>query len=1523
MKKTFNGAALAFALAYSSTVGAQNIALNLGDYAPLTLAMQKCSKDYGERSLPPETDASYFEFTSQIDCHKVEGGDVEYVHDSGPNARTVLYGAIDMKWSYQEYYKPDWPGTGPYPRQGMVWKRYYYRKDTGPMALGRPSCKDGLGNPINALNGNKFEAALDLEPAGSSGLLAFSRYYNSGWDAKRLTLGRGWSHSFSSRVIDLGNGLYELVQDDGKIDYLSLKPDGTVLTTAPEGGVVTSALGADGRRFTYVSPAGHTDRFDGNGRLIEREISGSTLTLQYSGGRLSRVVDDQGRAITLEYNNGFLRAVTQADGNRVEYAYVDASAAPDDKLLSSVSGGGGFGYYYIYTDRLLTKTLDANAQEKSRFSYDINGLAVTTQSVGGPELKVERPRGPNDFMQVFEDNVRVASVYVAPVNGQDRPTSYSSAMCKNTLNLKALAYHPDGTIKETTGFDRSNTLFERDANGRVTKATQRDINYATPMPLKTVETDWHPGFDQLSARRTYDAQGTLVLDERWDVNTRGQVTLESARDPIRNEIRSSTTTYCEQPQVDAGTCPKVGLVLSVDGPRTDVNDVTRFEYYASDAATCATSPATCEYRKGDLHRVIDAAGNTNEIVRYDGAGRAARTRDANGLITDLEYYPQGWPAAVKVRGPDDSRETDDLITRLEYETTGAVKKVRLPDGSSADYKYGAQHLLTDIIDQDGNRIRYTLNKYGDREKQEILRADGTVLAKSSSVYDRLGQLQSVTDAYGRITRYGTNYGRLYTYMDALWNVNATAWRRDRNYIYDALGQLKEERARSGQYNLPAYTLYDYDALGQLTKVTDPKGLDTVYTRNALGDLLQLTSPDTGVSTNTYDSAGNLKTATDAKGVVRRYGTDALGRMVSTQYGDNRALDVTLSYDIAPAVCGADERASRGRLSEMVDASGSTRYCYDRFGRVTRKQQTINGTAFTLRYGYTAAGQLGSMTYPDGTVVDYGYSAVGKLTTVGVTVPGRAREIVLQNATYYPFGPLAGWTYGNGRSLVRTYNQNYQPGIVQDTAPGGLSIGYEFDEVGNLKAIRKGDQADPPIRKYEYDQLYRLLTTKDGSTNGVLQSYTYDVTGNRDSITTGGRKTDYTYEDASHRLAKVGTVARGYDAIGNTTSIGGLQKEFDYDETGRMVGVKSLSTPLMQYAYDGKGQQVRRYLGASTSSFAIYGESGQWIGEYDAAGKPKQQVIWLGNLPVALLQTEAANTALHYIEADALGTPRVVIDPNRNVAVWKWDVAGEAFGNSLPNQDPDLDGAALVLDMRFPGQRYDATSGLVYNNFRDYDPGTGRYVQSDPIGLKGGPNTYLYAGGSPGNFTDMLGLTAGAECARCAGSPGQPAQDEWSMARPNLDWQTKITVTAEGDAIVIRGNITVSGYGADHAVEDINSYWSGASGNYEGTEYRSEISATKVAQDGDLLIKRYSQADWERRNSKLCSGETVATATMGGGQIKVSPFPTWREKSVMAHEFGHNLGLDHAPKGSGSLMSYDPNSRLLPRDLFNVASGYKK
>lgn len=133
-------------------------------------------------------------------------------------------------------------------------------------------------------------------------------------------------------------------------------------------------------------------------------------------------------------------------------------------------------------------------------------------------------------------------------------------------------------------------------------------------------------------------------------------------------------------------------------------------------------------------------------------------------------------------------------------------------------------------------------------------------------------------------------------------------------------------------------------------------------------------------------------------------------------------------------------------------------------------------------------------------------------------------------------------------------------------------------------------------------------------------------------------------------------------------------------------------------------------------------------------------------------------ALYNIQSDHLGTPRVVVDQNNKVV---WRNEGEPFSNGLPEQDVDADGKPFVLNLRFPGQYYDSETGRNQNFFRDYDPGTGRYTQSDPIGLRGGVNTFAYVEGQPTKFADPKGLVRwSGESYSVAAIPGVGGAGYW-------------------------------------------------------------------------------------------------------------------------------------------------------------------
>ncbi|OBU56075.1 hypothetical protein A9K70_17980 [Stenotrophomonas maltophilia] len=371
------------------------------------------------------------------------------------------------------------------------------------------------------------------------------------------------------------------------------------------------------------------------------------------------------------------------------------------------------------------------------------------------------------------------------------------------------------------------------------------------------------------------------------------------------------------------------------------------------------------------------------------------------------------------------------------------------------------------------------------------------------------------------------------------------------------------------------------------------------------------------------------------------------------------------------------------------------------------------------------------------MADYVRDTPGRISQIGLTRPGQARQIVVNNLTYAAFGPAIGWTYGNGRQLQRPLDLDYRPQAVHDPAAGGLSLGYGYDPVGSITELKNG-AGSAVLAKYAYDTLGRLTQTQDGATGTPIETYAYDATGNRTALTTSAGTASYTYPATSHRLTAVDGEARSHDVAGNTTGIG--SKTFTYNDANRMNAVKQGDAVLESYAYNHRGERVLRTPASGAAQITLYDEAGQWLGNYSATGQAQQQAIWLDNYPVALINVPGTGVPeLAYVQPDHLGTPRVVIDPVRNVAIWEWSNKSEVFGNQIPSADPDGDGVAFELALRFPGQQATDSSGLFYNYQREYDPAVGRYSQSDPIGLMGGIGTYLYASGKPLSKIDEKGL----------------------------------------------------------------------------------------------------------------------------------------------------------------------------------------
>lgn len=1218
---------------------------------------------------------------------------------------------------------------------------------------GTGSCEAGTKpGPCHPATGDKSRNEVDFDFSGEP----FTRHYHSTRQTGMVPpLAPGWTHTWSDRILDGGTYNLRMIRADGNIEYF-LPLGGNQFKSSETARKKLVKL-ADGTYRIY-DESGGVQSFNTVGRLVRTERSATGLAFiefTYEGDKLARAQDHTGRALRFFYLEDRLHTIELPDAQVVEYEFDDAG----NLTLAILADGTNKQYHYneaglsLANDpHALTGITAEDGLRYSSYGYAANGRVNLSQRHKGDGTFVERTT--IDYSNLQQPVVTLPSGEVVTYGIVDQgPYRRVVSQVGQSANMTA-SYLSGGT---NAGLGQVALL------GQVEKfvyaadyLSTRYEAFGTPEERRFVtvrDTQYRITSYEVQAK---SGTGYVTLAKQVSTyNARGQLTTTSRLDPTSTATRTVTLGYCEPADVSAGTCPLVGLLRTIDGPRTDVADVTTFTYYTSDAPGCVPGQVPCSYRKADLRSITNALGQATEILGYDDAGRRAAVLDPAGVVTEFEYDPRGRMTAWKVRGPDGAVETDDRIVRIAYRPTGLVEQVTDADGSFTRYEYDDAQRLTDILDHEGNRISYGLNGASERVQESVRDDQGTLMRTLARTFDSVSQVASQFDAFDRSWQFTYDaHGNLETETDALG--------RRTEHDHDPLNRLV--RTLADVAGIAASNHFAYDGLDRLTSVTDPKGLVTTYRYDGLGNLVERDSPDTGTTQFTHDAAGFLTSQTDARGITANLTYDALGRVTHVGHGA-AGSGVTYTYDMeASGDCAAaGEGFLIGRLALVSDASGTTQFCYDRFGNLARKIQTTGGRPFTQRYVYDPAGRLTRLHYPDGAVVDYVYDAQGRVIEVGAKPAAGSRQVLLTQVTYHPFGSVAGWSYGNLRGMSREVNQNYQPSAIAVTGSGGLNLGYQFDAVGNLEALRTAGPGNPPRRLFDYDALDRLTGTRDGLTLDLLAGYTYDATGNRTSASRrievpagpgGGsgtftlQSTLYGYGSGNHQLVQVGGEPRAYDDAGNLFAIGDAQQTggstavFTYDAQGRMNGVQMSSGQALAFVHNGNGELVRQ-TGAGIDRTFLYDANGRWLGEYGASGTPTQQILWFDDLPVGLWVGSGGQQKLYYIEPDALGSPRVVIDPTRGAqgtAVWTWDAAGEAFGATPPNENPDGDGLGFRFDLRFPGQRFDPVSGLSYNYLRDsYEPATGRYSQSDPIGLEGGLSTYAYAGSNPLNTVDPMGL----------------------------------------------------------------------------------------------------------------------------------------------------------------------------------------
>jgi YD repeat-containing protein len=1148
---------------------------------------------------------------------------------------TLPYTSLLSRWNRNAYCPAGW--------EAMSFS--YCRKPPKDCCLRK-------GNPIDPGSGEKIQTEIDIPQTGAT-RLSLSRTYRSqgfiqppGGDASTPIMGMYWRHSYQRELVYYSGSTPVAFIVDATGERVTFRKVNGSWRARPFSNerledILDVSNAVIGWRYTTASDA--IEEYDINGRIARiTDRVGTQLLFAYTDGTttppngvvatdhpsgvkaglLRRVTDSFGRTLSFDYRlDGTLVRVTDPAGSHYNYTYDDQSRL---KTAGRPDGTSRTYMYYVEDGKpvlsnssgLLTGIINESNTRYANFGYDSQRRAISTEHAGGTNRFTVSyswsgtvPATNGSVLSGFVTDplntakttrlVLVGGVYRD--GGEAQPCSTPS--CTGT-DSTTIGYDANGNVAFRVDFKGNRTNYAYDTARALETSRTEGLTSSggTTTATRTTTTTWHPTF-RLPATVTEQlgvggAGGVKVTNNTYDTNGNLLQRLVSAP--------AGTRTW-------SWTYDSFGRVLTATDPlgRVSVNT-----YYPNVASQNDLIPNS----RGMLATTTNAAGHTTSITAYNAHGQPLAMTDANGLVTTMTY---------DARQRLTSRTVGTETTIYEYAPTGLLTKVTLPDGSWLAYAYDAAQRLVQIQDGLGNKMVYTLDAMGNRIKEDALDPAGALARTRSRIFDALNRLQK------DIGGLGATQTTTYSY-DA--NDNQTGVTDPLNRVttnqYDALNRLIQVNDPLNGSAAP--TRYEYDAQDNLTKVTDPKNLATTYTYNGFNELVSQTSPDTGTTSFTYDAAGNMLTKTDARGVVATYSYDVLNRVTSISYpattsitGNGPAQTITYQYDSCPN--------GKGRLCSFTDRTGTTSYSYDVQGRVLSKTQTVGGLTQTVAYRYNAAGQMDEMTLPSGKKVALNYT---NNRVTGLTVDGQA---VVKLAEYEPFGPIGEWTWGNDTPAnpnkhTRFFdldgrNTKIESGVANGAIEPSVIV---YDAASRITALQHltnptSNTVDPTrSASYGYDNLDRLTSVTPGGGNlATPQSYTYDAIGNRLSNNVNGAITSYSYGAGSHRLIGLTGATNksfGFDAAGNRLTDGIQSWIYGGDGRPAAISITQTSPVSIQAGINALGQRVLKVVnsGASTSTTSsttrfVYDEAGRLIGEYDLAGRPIQETIWLNDLPVAVLK----------------------------------------------------------------------------------------------------------------------------------------------------------------------------------------------------------------------------------------------------------------------------------------------------------------
>ncbi len=1039
-----------------------------------------------------------------------------------------------------------------------------------------------------------------------------------------------------------------------------------------------------------------------------RDRNNNQITVTDNG-----IIHSSGQSVTFTRDlENRITAITDPMNHTIQYDY-------DTKGdLIRVTDQENYTTTFTYDDdHFLTDITDPRGITPARQLYDDTGRMIAMVDAEGDTIFLNHDL--DSRQEVVRD--RLGNITVYEYDDQGNVISKTDAKgntwlyAYDELNNKISETDPEGNTRTWTYDDHSNLLSETDALGNTTIYTYNDQGQMLTKtdPEGGVTTYNYDENSNLISEtdplghtmvRAYDGQGNLLSqsDNQGDIiqkeyDASGNVTKETdafgheisfTYDANGNQLTRTTTRTTASGTVTmtwGKTYDAKGKVTSVTDPAGSTSS-TEYNELGKKAAEIDKLGRRTEYvydDRGNNTEKIYADGTT-ETYTFDANGNRTSSTDRSGKTTFYEYDPQ-IDRIDKITFPTggfintDTDETGSYVavsddkgntTRYQYDADGNLSKTINALGDSTVYTYDAAGNQTSMTDARGNTTSYEYELNGNKTK--IIYADGTF---TSLTYDARGNKTLETDQAGNTTE----------------------------FAYDALDRLIKVTDALGNE-----TTYTYDEVGNKLTATDAEGRTTSWEYDDLGRVIKRTLPLSQSEHFTYDAAGNVLSHTDFKENTTTFEYDQNNRVKKKTFPD--ATEETFTY------------TATGRQDTIIDSRGTTLNLYDSGDRLIK---AVNPAGTSLEYRYDSMGNRTAVIV-DTDTTRYTFDDLNRLKTV--TDP----EGGVTTYTYDPVGNRSSVSYPNGSVAEYTYNSlNRLTKLFNHKANGDTVSCYEYTlgPAGNRTQVTEHTGRTV---QYDYDVTYKLIQESiDDPDFGVrVFSYEYDQVGNRLLKVDDEDSTHYAY-DVNDRLLTENEIVYFYDDNGNTQlKVEGLDStKYEYDFQNRLIQVDD-GTDVVEYWYDTDGMRMKKAVNGTVTKFLLDKNRNysQVIEERDNTDSTLVRYTYGDDL---ISQKRGSLTS--YYHYDGQLSTRQLSDASQNITD---SYTYDAFGLLLNRT------GATENNYLYTGEQYDPNCGFYYLRARYYNASVGRFLTMDTFpGMQFEPaslHKYLYCEGNPVGKWDPSG-----------------------------------------------------------------------------------------------------------------------------------------------------------------------------------------